>query len=246
MELCKSAEKDLKNGIFDYLELYAIPNSFAETQKIAKQMFSDIKTVIHAPHTGHDMLLSEKEELSNNIKRFESSQYFADILHADIIILHPGINKRVEDMEETVRQILIINDNRIAIENVPTFCNASNRDLHGSTPEEIKLIKDGANCKFCLDFSHAFCSENAYKKKKYEYVKEYLKLKPDMFHLCDGMSDEINDKHLHFGEGNYDLSYVINNFIPDESFVSIETGKGLITNTDLWVKDASYFHNLEK
>ena len=77
-------------------------------------------------------------------------------------------------------------------------------------------------------------------------IKRFQKLRPDMYHICDGFKDEINDKHLHFGEGNYDLSYFVNEIISDDTFVTMETGYTPPVDIQPWIKDRNYFRSLKK
>ena len=46
----QSAEAALKDGKFDYLELFALPDTFEETQAAVKAAFGGVLAVIHAPH----------------------------------------------------------------------------------------------------------------------------------------------------------------------------------------------------
>jgi len=51
--------------------------------------------------------------------------------------------------------------------------------------------------EFCFDFGHAVCAANSLKKKPMEFIKEFLELKPRLYHLTDGFFKNEKDEHLH-------------------------------------------------
>jgi deoxyribonuclease-4 len=42
-----------------------------------------------------------------------------------------------------------------------------------------------------------------------EFIEEFLKLKPKMFHISDGKLDNEKDEHLNIGEGDYDFEFLM-------------------------------------
>lgn len=245
-ELVNQAEIALKDGVFDFLELFPLPDTFDKTKDIIKSKFLGQKVVVHAPHNGQGLDTGNKDEFEKNCWRIKSSQQFADLLNSDIIILHPGANFGDEFVDESIRQFRAINDSRIVVENMPAFCYSSKSNLHGSTPKEIKRFIDELNVGFCFDFSHATCSANYFGLDLYETLSEFYKFNPTMYHLCDGDINSDKDNHLHYGQGNYDLSRLVNEFIADDAIVTMETGVGAPVNITPWVDDVNYIRKLVK
>lgn len=246
IEFAKDAEKALKDGKFDYLELFALPDSFMETKDIVKDMFGGVKTIIHASHAIQGLDISDKNEFDNNKKRLYDAQRFADLLDANYIILHPGMNVGIEFLEESIRQFRSFNDSRLTVENLPTYCSQTKRLLHGILPSEIKRFIDEANALFCLDFSHAICGANGCNVDVFEFLRDFVKLNPVMYHLCDGNINSTCDEHLHFGEGNYNLRQLVLDFTSENALITMETGHGIPHSVEPWINDISYIRNIIK
>lgn len=239
------AVKAAKDGTFEYIELFVFPNSYKETEAVIANEMKGCPVIIHNSHSAYGFDVGDKTALANNLRDVQDSQKFADMLGAEIIIVHAGCGDKPENLDETIRQFKIFNDERIAIENMPYLCNVSRKLLNGTFPEQIAAVQKAVGCKFCLDFSHAQCAANYYQRDFEETIRAFQALKPDMYHLCDGFRDEIYDKHLHFGEGNYDLAYLVNEIIAPDSYVTMETGYTPPVNIGPWVEDRNYFHRLE-
>ncbi len=236
----------LKDGVFDYIELFALPNSFAATKSVIKEKLSGHKVIIHAPHSGFGVDTGDKSRFLQNCQDIKSSQEFADLLNSDIIILHSGGNSGEQYLAETIHQFNRINDSRIAVENLPAYCSSTQIILHGTSPAEIKRIIAETGCKFCLDFSHAICASNSFNRDVWADLEAYKNLNPCMYHICDGDISSTEDKHLHFGTGNYDLSRIVNDYISADSYTSMETGFGIPTSITPWVDDIAYLRGLVK
>ncbi|MBR5599038.1 MAG: TIM barrel protein [Alphaproteobacteria bacterium] len=243
-EFVKDAEVALKNGKFDYLELFALPFSFDETKDDVKANFGGVKTVIHAAHSLQGLDISNKDEFDNNQKRIEDAKRFADLMDAEFIILHPGMNEGEEFLEESIRQFRAFNDKRLTVENLPTYCSQTKKKLHGVTPFEIRHFIEELDCPFCLDFSHAICGANALDYDVYSFLNEMVKLRPSMYHLCDGFIRSDNDSHLHFGMGNYDLKKLINQYTRENALITMETGHGIPQSVKPWIDDINYLKGL--
>lgn len=239
-----SAEKALKDGEFDYLELFALPDTYDDTHDEVKKHFDGIKTIIHAPHAIQLLDISTPDEFENNRQRLKSSQQFADLLDAPFIILHPGMNRGESYLQESIRQFKAFNDSRLTVENLPGYCSQTKRELHGITPEEIKRFIQETNAHFCLDFSHAICGANTYKSDIYEVLQKFSDLHPDMYHLCDGDVSSTNDSHLHYGEGNYDLKRLVLQYTTPDAYITMETGHGIPTDVQPWLNDIQYLKKL--
>ena len=239
-----SAEKALKDGLFDYLELFALPDTFEETHLEVKQRFNGIKTIIHAPHAIQHLDISDPEEFENNRQRLKSSQQFADLLDAPFIILHPGMHRGESYLQESMRQFKAFNDSRLTVENLPGYCSQTKCELHGITPEEIKRFIQETKAHFCLDFSHAICGANTYNSDIYEVLQAFADLHPDMYHLCDGDMHSTNDSHMHYGVGNYDLKRLVLQYNSPDAFITMETSHGIPTDVQPWLDDITYLKKL--
>ena len=156
------ALKLYESGIFDYIELYVVPDSLKELEAwsiVANN--HKIPFVIHAPHFMHGFNLAKAEKKEFNKKVYEEVKTFADTLNAEHIIFHGGIDGNIE---ETAKQLASFNEPRALIENKPYVAipNRMNGEFcRGYNIEEIKTVIDEANCGFCLDFGHAICAANS-------------------------------------------------------------------------------------
>ena len=91
LDLVKDIAKNVKDGVFDFVELFAVPESFDETHKQLYNEFSNALVTIHASHTGFGFDTGKKENLKENLKQFAESQKFADLFNSEIIVTHPGV-----------------------------------------------------------------------------------------------------------------------------------------------------------
>ena len=64
-----------KEDIFQYIELYIIPNSYVSTIEMWKNC--QIPFIIHAPHSFHGINLAIASQRVQNCKLFEETQKFA-------------------------------------------------------------------------------------------------------------------------------------------------------------------------
>lgn len=238
---CVEAVRDNK---FGYIELFALPGSYEETKQSLKAEIGTLPVIIHAPHSKFGLDTGNAEAYESNCRKLKDSQQFADLFNADIIILHTGNGEGDAYLDETIRQFKLINDSRIAVENLPYLCTATYKNLHGTSPEQIKRVKSETGCKFCLDFSHAVCASNHYQRDVFADLAAYAALKPDMYHLCDGQFDEVLDKHMHFGDGNYDLGRLIRDYTSEDGLITMETGYGTPTGIEPWLSDIAYIRKL--
>lgn len=242
-EFVVSAERALKDGEFGYLELFALPDTFDLVQS-SVQIFKGVKTVIHAPHSRQNLNPSDATLLEVNRKKIYDSQRFADLLNAEIIILHPGYRVGFGGLEENLRQFQAFAEPRLAVENLPYTCSSTHNDLEGVTPGEIKRFIDEVHCQFCLDFSHAICGANHFNKDIYKTLNEFKSLKPCMYHLCDGDAVSTVDAHLHYGEGNYDLRRLVLDYTTENAMITMETGHGIPSSVQPWLDDLAYIKRI--
>lgn len=222
----EEAKKLYNNRMFDYIELYVVPKSLEYLNKwINLNIDYSIPFIIHCPHFAHGFNLAKIEKKESNLEIYKEVKEYADRLNAKYIIFHGGIDGNIE---ETANQLASFNETRALIENKP-FVALPNRMggkfCRGYNVEEIKLVKDTANCGFCLDFGHAICAANSQKLDVYEYCRQFLKLNPNMFHLTD--KDDITspyDSHPHLGTGQLDINK-IKQMLPEGAMVTLETNK---------------------
>ena len=239
----KEALRLYENGYCSYVELYAVPGTFEETAAGWKSL--NIPFTLHCPHFAHGFNLGKSELKDNNRKIFDEVRRFADLLNVDFIIIHGGIGGEVE---ETAKQLKDLNEPRALIENKPYKAVpviAPGKTCVGYSPEQIELIKDeSSGCGFCLDFNHAICAANSFKLDYIDYLKKFMSLKPDMFHLSDLPDEKTEyDGHFHLGEGKLDLKSLMQ-FMNKDSKVSLETAKNSRTSLEDFIKDSEYYSKL--
>lgn len=221
--------------VFDYIELYIVPDT---TDTISKWEKLNIPFIIHCPHFAHGFNLAKFEKKEYNFAIYKQVKEFADKLNAKYIIFHGGIDGNVE---ETAKQLASFNEPRALIENKPMIAlpnKMGGKFCRGYNVKEIKQIIETANCGFCLDFGHAICSANSQGENIYEYCKKFIKLNPNMFHLTD--NEDVTspyDSHLHLGTGELDLNK-IKSFLPANAIITLETNKDSKENLSDFIGDA--------
>ena len=230
----REAKRLYAEGVFDYIELYVVPESlkFANEWKTL-----NIPYVIHAPHSAHGINLADKNCEDRNIIIFSEVKEFADVLNAPTIIAHGGV---LGSIDEVARQINLIGDPRVIVENKPYFpIDNSARLLAGSTPEEIQRIITATGCGFCFDIGHAVASANAHGVDWKEYFDPFLKLNPKMYHLSDLDISSKKDQHLHLGTGTLPIKEIVLR-LPTDSMISIETSKNYVYSLLDFKNDVEY------
>lgn len=216
----EEAKKLYNEGVFDYIELYIVPN-YIDKLKIWERV--NIPFDIHAPHYAHGMNLSKKDFREENYKKYLEVKEYADALNASTIIFHGGSGG---DYRETTEQILKFNDSRILIENKPykTLEFVNEPYYVGSRIEELQYIIKNANCGFCLDIGHCICAANSFNIEPYSYIEKMLSLNPSRIHLSDIHIDTELDEHLNYSFGNLDFNKIIE-ILPKNISITIETNK---------------------
>lgn len=222
------------DNVFDYIELYVVPNTLDTIDKWKKLK---IPFVIHCPHFAHGFNLAKQEKQQSNRKIFDEVQKFADKLDVPYIVIHSGVDGNIE---ETANQLANFNESRALIENKP-FVALPNRMggkfCRGYNINEIKLVMDVAKCGFCLDFGHAICAANSLDKDVYSYIEDFCRLNPTMFHLTD-VNDITSkyDSHPHIGTGQLDIKRILK-LIPKGKNITIETIKNSKENLNDFIED---------
>ena len=204
-------------GVFQYIELFALSGSYDETISYWKQF--GIPFGIHAPHSAAGLNLASSADREANKPKISEAVRFADTLRAGYIIFHSGTNGMPG---EVVRQLSPFADGRFLIENKPV------RGLDGSTCvgssySDLRLIIDGIGngCGFCLDFGHAICAARTLGKAPMAFIGELTGLHPRVYHLTDGDYQSELDSHLHYGAGSFPLKDLLA-LVPDSGMVTNE------------------------
>lgn len=233
-----NAAKNLyEQSIYDYIELYAVPESFNEYAYLWKEL--NIPYIIHAPHFIHGINFSNYEQEKENLRLAYDALKYADFLNAEKIIFHPGIKG---DYKESARQIKLINDTRILIENKPKNVAVETNKLSstdicvGYNIQEIRYIIEESGAGFCLDIGHATCAANSMGIDYKNQLEDFIKLNPYMYHISDGDITSNIDKHYHIGSGSYDFKTIFS-LIPKDAVISIETEKSSKDNLDDFIDD---------
>ncbi len=237
------AIKLYSENYFDYIELYAVPDTLNLIEKWKKL---NIPFAIHAPHFAHNLNFSTKEQYEYNFKLVEQVKEYSESLNAIYTIFHPGIGGQ---LDETIKQMKEIKGLNFLVENkpfvVPKIKNNMDDYCMGARIEDIKEILNEVNCGFCLDIGHCICTANYLKQNIYEYLSKMNLLNPQVYHISDNFSDNIYDEHLHFGSGSLDIRKIVN-ILNDNTYLAIETTKDSKTNLDDFKQDSTYLKNIIK
>ena len=224
-----------ERGIFDYIELYVVPNTIETLSKWTK---IGIPFIIHCPHFMHGFNLAKTEKKESNWTIYQQVKQFADKLNAKYIIFHGGVDGNIE---ETAQQLASFNEPRALIENKPMVAlpnRMGGNSCRGYNKEEIEIVKKASGCGFCLDFGHAICAANSQKEEVYSYCENLFSLFPNMFHLTDNTDiTSPYDTHPHLGEGQLNITR-IKGMLPKDATITLETEKKSKTNLDDFIGDS--------
>ncbi len=230
----------LQKVFFNYIELYIIPGSFNNTIPAWKGL--ECPYVIHAPHSIHGMNFAHPDMQETNELHFREAQYFADSLSADIIIVHGGNNG---SFDETIRQIGLLNDKRIALENKPKR-GINNEVCVGWSPNDFhKALESQVINKTVLDFGHAAVSAIASGIEVMNFVRNFTTFNPAVYHLSDCDISSGMDNHLNFGKGNLNLDRLLS-FVPEGALLTIETPRDPLNSLKDFKNDVLFLRNLLK
>lgn len=235
MALIPDADELKVKEFFDYVELYVIPGSYENTIENWKGL--DVPYVIHAPHSYHGVNFAQADKLESNLKNIGETQKFADTLGVDIIIIHGGNNG---SFDETLRQISLLDDNRIVLENKPKI-GMSYEVCVGCTPSEFQYgIEKEVLKGIALDFGHASCAAQSLRIDVMQMIKEFMVFNPKIYHLSDGDLLSERDIHLNFGKGNFNLSEFVS-IIPEGSLITVESPRNPATGLEDFINDVTFF-----
>jgi len=225
--------------IFDFIEVYYLPfNPFTLD-------VSQIKTrwVVHSPHGAHGVNLAFAD---SNIEKVKDAILLADKIGAKKLIVHPGEYREKLDKKRMMENLKELNENcewygiRMLIENLPLMSDYEILSA-GALPKEIKEIIKKVKCGFVLDFSHAYHASISLKRDYKKFILDFMKLKPEHFHLYDSQASQEVDSHLPLGEGGLDIPFFVS-LIKDED-VTLELEPQTL---DVYLNALSYLRKLGK
>ncbi|MDO8282161.1 MAG: TIM barrel protein [Thermodesulfovibrionia bacterium] len=238
VELIPEASRLMKEGLYDYVELYVIPGSYMQT--INNWETLDISFVIHTPHSFHDVNFAQADKWQTNQRNFIEVQKFADSLSAGIIIVHGGNNG---SFDETLKQLARLDEKRIALENKP--CMGINGEICvGGTPEEFqKAFDSGVIKQTVLDFGHAVCAANFLQMAPLDLIKKFAGFNPKVFHLSDGDALSEKDTHYNLGKGSMNIAGFLST-VPEGGLLTIETPRRETEGLKDFMEDVVYLNKL--
>ncbi|MBA4416973.1 MAG: hypothetical protein C0392_03535 [Syntrophus sp. (in: bacteria)] len=228
----------LKDIFYDFIELYIIPGSYKKTINEWKML--DIPYVIHAPHFFHGVNLAQAERMELNLRSYRETIEFADCLDSSIIIAHGGNNG---SLRETIRQLILINDNRILIENKPKVGLNDELCIGWSAAEIQRICDEGMLRGIALDFVHASCAANSSNIDTMTLVEELMLANPRIYHLSDGDILSEKDMHYNLGMGSLNLSNFIS-IVPVNSLLTLETPRDPSMGLLDFVHDVNYLNKI--
>ncbi len=230
------ATRLFEDGYCDYIELYIKPASgYLDIWERIKVPF-----IIHAPHFGDGVNLSLPENIEYNMHCYELAAKYADRLDSKTIIFHPGVGGNIK---ETVRQLQVISDKRIVIENKPQY-GLKMENCVGHSYEEIDYLLKNTGLRFCLDIGHAICSANSKRVDYLEFISKMILLGPSIYHLTDGDIKSELDRHDHYGEGTYPLDDILR-LMPSDCIITNEAKKDSDLTLDCFIKDVEFLRKLK-
>ncbi len=222
-----------KDGKANYLELKYILGK-KENLNLIKN--NKVPVILHSQNCIEGVCFSDGN-LKKNKKIFKELLEIADYLNAKGIIIHPGTGTN-ENFKAFLKKL---DTDKLIIENMPKV--AVGNPAIGYTVEGIKDFLSMGKFRFCLDFGHAIKSAFSQNLDYKEYIKEFLKLKPFIFHIGGGDAKDERDEHLNLWEGDFDLNFLKECIKNNENkMITIETPKG--NGLDQDIKNIEYFKNL--
>lgn len=235
--LIPSAKFLQTKNLFDYIELYAVPGSYSDTISAWKGFNTHF--VIHAPHSGHGINFAQADKWGTNEINFNETRRFADTLGAGIIIVHGGNNGTCDEM---LRQIKLLDEDRIALENKPRM-GIHDETCIGWSPDEFRQTIDSMVIKqTVLDFGHAINAANSLNTDAADLINEFMAFDPKVFHLSDGDSASEKDMHYNLGKGDFKIAELLS-VIPKGAFLTIETPRDTLTGLNDFVADVQYVND---
>ena len=212
-DLIDQAIQLIDEKIFDYIELFVIPNSEISP------FIVDVPFIVHIPHHKFGVNIGDAPIKEYNLQKISESIIWADKLNAKYLILHAGHGS----MYHATDLLHELSDSRFLIENMPKV-GLNGEAMIGYLPEQIEELIGDCDMGLCLDFGHAVKAALSLELDYKEYIKEFLPFQPKVFHVSDGTLVEEKDEHLNIGDGEYDFAYFKQCILDNPSgLVTIET-----------------------
>ena len=184
--------------IFDYIELFVIPDSEI------KPFLINVPYIIHIPHEKFGVNIGDPVAKEYSLQKINKSITWADRLNAKHLILHAGHGS----MQHATDLLCGLSDSRLLIENMPKV-GLGGEAMIGYSPAQIKELIGDSDMGLCLDFGHAVKAALSLGVDYKEYVKRFIGLEPRVFHVSDGTLSGERDEHLGIGEGEYDFGFLM-------------------------------------
>lgn len=200
----------------DFFEVMAVPKSDFSAMKALGKPFT-IHT-IHS-HWGFNPTNPVKRKL--NLLGVYTAARAADILRADVIVVHPGqIESAKCSLKHAVSFISKL-DSRFVVENMPATVKEMSHV--GCDIADLQQLTRRPKKRVCLDFPHAAEYARSRGLDYRVFVKSLMdEFSPRYFHISDTRIQNRTDMHLHLKEGNLRLWY-FEKIMPKNSRLLIET-----------------------
>ncbi len=211
-----------RKRLIDYVELYIVPGSFDEKKLSALR---GIPIIFHGPTYNQNFSITNKDRVFS--ESIDSIRKFASFFDEKRIIFHPGyvMDKKRDNIQGLIENLgELMQEFEIILENAPALGYKDNIRLVISRPEDYDEVIKKTGCRFCLDFGHAVAASNTHRIDMMEFVRQFQKLAPYMYHLSDSRKEKEVDEHLHLGEGDLPLKELVG-LIPEGAYLSLETPK---------------------
>jgi len=196
----------------DFFEIMAIRSNKYDFLKEFQ-----IPIVIHAEHSGFGINPADKTKIKANLESIKFAIKLAEDINSKKIIFHSGeLDNQNCSKENSIEFLKELNDKRIILENL----SAIEKSLC-KTPEEVKEFLKQTNMGFCFDINHAIETATFFKQDYMDFLKEFIKLKPNHYHF-GGQIIKENKTHLMLKESDFDINEIIK-LLPKNAEITIET-----------------------
>ena len=126
----EEAKRLYDNGVFDYIELYVVPDTLDKLD-IWKKL--NIPFILHCPHFMHGFNMAKFEKKECNFTIYQQVKRFADELNAEFIIFHGGVDGNIEETAHIVDNTGgVLEKNGDKMENYTSFFFSPPRILKAS------------------------------------------------------------------------------------------------------------------
>jgi len=224
----------------EFLDYFADKADFLEVQGLRSHNYDFIKKyklsiVVHAEHQKQGSNPADPSCVTN-LESIRNSQRIASSVNGKKIVFHPGaITNPGCSKGDSIKFIKGIDDNRILLENL------GNSNALCRKPEEMKEFMEETGKGFIFDVAHAMINANRFGEDQIEFIKKFIRLKPQHFHISGQMINELNDQHLALHECDIDW-YEILKLFPKDAEVTMEVS----TDIKKTAKDLDMIRNVAR